>query len=225
MFGKVFEQMYTGSMVGAGTNVYSLWPYMIACCDSDGDVDVHPVAVAAILGTTPDDVKAALEYLLAKDEHSRSEEHDGARVVKVLENRYHLVNYDKYRKIKDQDERREQLRQAQRRFRAKKGLPPVIGNPDVINGNPPSSAVISRKPRAEGRGKKTDVSGNGHFVAPSYDDVEAFHEMNLPPDAPVCARAFVDYYTANGWHAGRAKIVDWKAAYKGWVRREIARHQ
>ena len=173
MFGKVFEQMYTGSMVGAGLNVYSLWPYMIACCDSEGDVDVHPVAVAAILGAKVDDIKGALDYLLAPDEHSRSEEHDGARIVKVLENRYHLVNYEKYRSIRDQDVRREQIREAQRRFRAKKGLKPVIrnhdvsqGNPGVSHGNPP---VNLRKPRAEGREKRLQTpSGDGGAACRIY---------------------------------------------------------
>lgn len=71
--------------------------------------------------------------------------------------------------------------------------------------------------------RKSRTERRPPFSAPTYEDVEGFHETELPPTAPVCARAFVDYYTANGWHAGKAKMVDWKAAYKGWVRRELKR--
>ncbi len=228
MFGKVFEQMYTGSMVGAGTNVYSLWPYMIACCDSDGDVDVHPVAVAAILGGKVDEIKSALEYLLAPDENSRSEEHNGARIVKVLENRYHLVNYEKYRAIRDQDVRREQIREAQRRFRAKKGLSPVIsnhdvshGNPEVIHGNPDVSHC---KPRAESREKRESKSENGErpprFSPPTVQEVEAFI---LEKGYTVSAQKFVSFYESKGWMVGKTKMVSWKAAVSGWQKTDDER--
>ena len=75
----------------------------------------------------------------------------------------------------------------------------------------------------EKRQRRDRGEAQPHFVPPTYGDVEGFHEAELPPTAPLCARAFVDYYTSNGWHAGKSKMVDWKAAYKGWVRRELKR--
>lgn len=76
-------------------------------------------------------------------------------------------------------------------------------------------------PETEAETEKRRGEPRPQFSPPTYDDVEGFHEAELPATAPLCARAFVDYYTANGWHAGRNKMVNWKAAYKGWVRREL----
>ena len=33
-------------------------------------------------------------------------------------------------------------------------------------------------------------------------------------------RPFFDYYTANGWMAGKERIKDWKAMIRVWERRE-----
>jgi hypothetical protein len=53
------------------------------------------------------------------------------------------------------------------------------------------------------------------FTPPTVDEVEAYcQEMGygIDPDR------FVDYYTANGWMAGKTHMKDWKAAVRNWER-------
>lgn len=59
-----------------------------------------------------------------------------------------------------------------------------------------------------------------HFVPPTRQDVEAYcKEKEI---GNVDADRFVDYYTSNGWMAGRNKMKDWKAAVRNWARSESA---
>ncbi|WP_455492269.1 helix-turn-helix domain-containing protein [Butyricicoccus sp.] len=55
------------------------------------------------------------------------------------------------------------------------------------------------------------------FQPPSVSEVADYcREHSLRMDA----ERFVDYYTANGWMAGRSRIRDWQAAARNWARRE-----
>ena len=55
------------------------------------------------------------------------------------------------------------------------------------------------------------------FAPPTVEEVAAYAcDAGLKMDA---AR-FVDYYTSNGWKAGRVPMKDWKAAARNWSRRD-----
>lgn len=61
--------------------------------------------------------------------------------------------------------------------------------------------------------KKKD---NG-FVKPTLDEVKEYcRERNKG----VNAEMWYNHYSANGWHVGRTKMVDWKAAVRTWERGE-----
>jgi len=54
------------------------------------------------------------------------------------------------------------------------------------------------------------------FVPPTLEEVEDFcYENNLTIDPAT----FIDYYTANGWMAGKNHMKDWKATARNWDRR------
>ena len=58
------------------------------------------------------------------------------------------------------------------------------------------------------------------FTPPTVDEVKAYCKER---GNQIDADRFVDYYTANGWMAGRNKMKDWKAAIRNWERREPAK--
>ena len=55
------------------------------------------------------------------------------------------------------------------------------------------------------------------FPAPALAEIRAYCQSRA---SPVDAQGFFDYYTANGWMAGKEKIKDWKAMIRVWERRE-----
>ena len=220
-FGKVFAGLYEGSMLGAGVHVFALWPYCISRSDAHGRVEVNPRLAAVILGCSIPEVEAALDYLLRPDPESRSKEEDGRRLVRVGQFAYRIVNYMKYRDIRDAESRREYQREWVKEKRT---------------GRRPSTHVDSRhvstkstQAEAEAEAEAEAHGGNGgapppvppprktaRFVPPSVDEVRAeITRRSLPIDP----EAFVAHYQANGWVQGRGKPVkDWRACLTTWTK-------
>lgn len=73
-------------------------------------------------------MKAAINTLEAPDPESRSPEMEGRRIIPVDEHRawgWQIVNYSKYRAIRNDDDRREQNRLAQQKWREKQKISDV----------------------------------------------------------------------------------------------------
>lgn len=131
MYGKHFASLYEGSMVGAGAVVFAVWGYVIAKQEPDkkmgSQVRLNPKLLAAIIGESEQDVEKAIKFLCAADPQSTTKGQSGRRLVRLGEFDYQVVNGAKYRAIRDQEERREQNRVAQRRHRALKNGQPLPG--------------------------------------------------------------------------------------------------
>ncbi len=128
-YGKHFESMYTGSMLGKGTDVFAVWGYVIATMrvtKLEAHVELNPVLLAFMLGATPAEVVEAIAVLEAPDIESRSKGEDGRRLVLVTERanagpmQFRVVNGYKYRYTVDEQTKREKDRVRQREYRAKK---------------------------------------------------------------------------------------------------------
>jgi hypothetical protein len=118
MFGKFFASTFTGSMMGAGPNVIAVWAYAIAHAVK-GQVELNPRFLAAVIGTDESSIAAAIEHLCAPDPRSRSKEHEGRRLIREGEFQYFMPTHEKYRDIRNEDERRAYNRLKQREHRAK----------------------------------------------------------------------------------------------------------
>jgi hypothetical protein len=125
MYAKLFTSIYQGTLRG---NAHGLLVFtnLLAHADSSGCVDIHPRAVADETGLTIEQVRAALDFLESPDTASRSPEEEGRRIVRLDEHRdwgWNVVNYLKYRAIRNEEDRREQNRLSQQRFRSKHSQP------------------------------------------------------------------------------------------------------
>lgn len=123
-YGKIFSSLYTGSMVGAGPLPFAIMGYVISSGMPDtklgGYVQLHPEILRTVIGkVTLEEVENAIEYLCQPDPKSRTPDEDGRRLVKIGPFDYRIVNYAKYKAIRDEEERREQNRVAQEKHRAK----------------------------------------------------------------------------------------------------------
>lgn len=122
MYGKHFAVMYSGSMVGAGFAVFSLMGYVIANMKPDYEigfqVELNPVILATVFGESQETVQKAIDYLCAPDENTRTQGEEGRRLVKVGTFAYRVVNGIHYDAMRKADNRREQNRMAQAKFRA-----------------------------------------------------------------------------------------------------------
>ena len=121
LYAKLFTSIYQGTLRGNSHGLL-VFTNLLAHCDKDGIADIHPRAIAEEVGLTSEQVRAALDVLESPDDESRSPEEQGRRIIRMDEHRawgWRVVNYAKYRAIRNEDDRREQNREAQARWREK----------------------------------------------------------------------------------------------------------
>src|SRR3974377_644158 len=120
MYGKWYSQTYTGSMCGAGLNVFAVWGYIVDHTHAGSStVEIHPKIVAASLGCEVKEVEKALTYLCSPDPESRSKRDEGKRLIKEGQFIYRVPNFSTYRTHRDDEERREYKRTKKREARQK----------------------------------------------------------------------------------------------------------
>lgn len=104
MYGKHFQSAYTGSMIGAGTDVFAVWGYVIAHA-VNGYVEINPALLKPIFGVSDKRVVAAIEYLCNADPNSRTPDEDGRRLVREGQFLYRVVNHIQYRNLASREEK------------------------------------------------------------------------------------------------------------------------
>jgi hypothetical protein len=136
MYAKVFASMWDGTLYGKW-EAWSVFVFLLAHCNADGNVDIHPSAIAARSGLPLEVVLKGLAVLNEPDQNSRTKDSDGRRIELIDDHRdwgWHVVNYLKYRSLRDSDEVRSQTRERLARHREMKRSV-TLGNADVTLGN------------------------------------------------------------------------------------------
>jgi hypothetical protein len=131
MYAKVYKSLWEGTLAGTG-EVWAVFVFLLAHCDREGFVDIHPGVVAALTGFEEGRVREALRSLEAPDAQSRTAEDGGARIIRLDEHRdwgWQIVNYVKYRTMVDAETRRAQVREAVSRHRNRASSPVITSKP------------------------------------------------------------------------------------------------
>ncbi len=108
-------------MMGAGPEVFALWPYIISNCDKGGHLEINPKLVAAKIGMDQTSVEKIIERFCQPEPGSRSKVLEGRKLERCGEFLYRVVNYEYYRNIRNAEDRAESNRLAQARYRVKHG--------------------------------------------------------------------------------------------------------
>ena len=146
-----------------------------------GIVDKHWRAIAEETGLPRERVEQAILNLEAPDPESRSPEMDGCRIIKMDEHRawgWKIVNYGKYRSIRDEDDRREQNRIAQEKFRNKN----KAGNQEVSNSKHDVIDNNKNKPRKP-------ISAQEEEEAEGEEEAEAINQKRSTPQSAVAKKS------------------------------------
>lgn len=122
MYGKIFASMYRGTLYGHWEAIVTM-QQLIVLADADGIIDMTPQAIAAHTSIPLDIITKGISKLEEADPYSRTPGEDGRRIVGIDEHRpwgWQIVNYLKYKHLKDSDEVREQNRVRAQKFRDKR---------------------------------------------------------------------------------------------------------
>jgi len=127
MYAKVFGSIFDGSMRGH-SDLILVFVNLLCAADPDGIIDRHWQAIVDETGLPADRVRAALIELESPDEGSRSRNDEGRRLKRIDPERdwgWQIINFKHYRALRNQDERREYMRNLMRDKRKQQKLTPV----------------------------------------------------------------------------------------------------
>ena len=162
-FTKLFSGLVHSTVWREEMHVKVVWITMLALADRKGHVLASMPGLADASRVSLEQCEDALKRLASPDKHSRTKEHEGRR-IKDVDGGWALLNYTKYREMRDDENRRQQIREAQARFRERH--PEVI---KVSRGKPPSS-------QAEAEAEAEAENGRTEPPATSPADPRPEHE-------------------------------------------------
>lgn len=188
---------------------------------------MHPRGIADEVGLTVAEVRAALLKLEEPESDSRSPEEEGRRIIRMDEHRdwgWRVVNYLKYRAIRDEDDRREQNRLAQAAWRERNKSKPAsseISPGQVESAHTEAEAEVyteedntvrSSLPVAQRQGAARGTKKAPKDWKPS-EELLAWAAEEFPGVNPKLeTEAMLDYTFARS-------IKDWDATWRNWIRK------
>ena len=129
MYGKIFDSIFDSSIMEEDIEIRYVWMCMLAAADREGFVDATIPSLARKFNIPEEVMGKAIEAFLAPDPTSRTPDNEGRRIEPIRDSfGWRIINYEKYREMKRNDDRREYMRKYMQDYRSKqKGLQEVNG--------------------------------------------------------------------------------------------------
>ena len=126
MYAKLMSRITESSLMEEELPVRYVFMMLLAIADPHGYVVGTDIAIARRLNIDVPLFKKCLCELMKEDPDSNSKEHEGRRVIDSdCERGYFLVNYVKYRDTRDEEDRRNYMREYMRKRRGAKDVSTV----------------------------------------------------------------------------------------------------
>jgi hypothetical protein len=205
-----------------------LWVSMLSWADQHGRVFGSIPGIARRAGVNMDECEAALVSFTLPDRHSRTPDHAGRRIEKI-DGGWRLLNYAKYRAMRDAEARREYQREwvgEKRRQEKSTHIDSRQSRPGSTQAEAeaeaeregdksPPLAPEGAPPRQQRRGRKPPTP-----VPEEFDLTEpllAWAKEHTGLDAGAIERETQKMLSHNRAHG--SVMADWQAAWRTWMLR------
>lgn len=149
MYAKLFSRITESSLMETELPVRYTFIMLLAIADPQGFVVGTDIAIARRLNMDVLELKRCLHILAQPDPDSNSKEEGGRRVLPSdCERGYRIVNYIKYRDLKDEEHRRDYMRDYMRRYRAQE-TPVNFGKQVLVQEEAEEAAPAPTKAKKE----------------------------------------------------------------------------
>lgn len=161
MYAKIFRRILQSSIMAE--DVFTRWTFLtfVLLADKEGFVYGTRDYIARMAVVPRKDFDRAVKRLASPDPDSSTPAEDGKRIVEVGQNVWCVVNYPKYRAIRDEEDIRAETRERVRRHRAKEecnafplqsvtgALQPVTDPLQIVTPTPEAEADPEAKAEAD----------------------------------------------------------------------------
>lgn len=150
-FTKLFSSITESTIWAEPDHVRIVWITMLAMCDRQGRVYATIPGLAGRARVSVEQCEEALTKFLSEDKYSRSKEFGGRRIEEI-DGGWMLLNYERYRELRDSEADKEKKRKWAAKHRAyekrrREASTVDHGRPEVEQG----------RPKTEDRSQKTDT--------------------------------------------------------------------
>lgn len=192
-FTKLFSSITESTIWAEPDHIRIVWITMLAMCDRQGRVYSTIPGLAGRARVSVEQCEEALDRFLSPDKYSRSKEFDGRRIEEI-DGGWLLLNYERYRELRDSEadkERKRKWAKKDREFKKRRQDASTVdhGGPEVAHG----------RPKAEDRRQKTEESIPARAGGPPhsriyYEEAEKAGIEVAPqvPDFAALAKVFRD---------------------------------
>jgi len=217
MYGKLFETMYHGTLGSKGPwQALVTFQQLIILSDRKGIVDMTPESISRMTTIPLEIIQSGIKTLLKPDPDSRTPDEEGRRIVALDDCRdwgWRIVNYEKYREICSEDERRDYMRNYQRKRRA--NVNSVNSQLTPVNNVKDKLAVLTHADaEADADVEALRVRGRASALPPTFELNEKRTEYAKSKGIVNPAEEFEhfkNHHTAKG-----STFKNWDAAWRTW---------
>lgn len=138
---KLFASIVHSTVWATEKHVKVVWVTMLAIASRHGVVEASIPGLAKVSNVTIEEAEDALAVLGSPDRYSRTKDYEGRRIAEQ-DGGWLILNYEKHRSVKDEEEARILTRERVKRHRAAKsdGNKGNASNADVTQGNAKAKA-------------------------------------------------------------------------------------
>ena len=115
-YSKLFSDIIHSTVWREAMHVKVVWITMLAMADRHGQVMSSIPGLADSAKVTLEQCLDALEIFKSPDEYSRTKDYEGRRIIDI-DGGWLILNYDKFRARKDDEEQRQRTKERVRRYR------------------------------------------------------------------------------------------------------------
>ena len=221
-YAKVFSDIVHSTVWREDVYTKVVWITMLVMADRHGLVMASIPGLADAAKVSIDQCLEALTVLSSPDKYSRTKEYEGRRIDDV-DGGWLLLNFEKFRARKDDEEQRIRTADRVRRHRQKlaeqdkNGL--VTENVTVTPRNPIAEASSSATPEADSFTKKTTPLVETHVsTAVPFEEILNLYHQSLP-ELPRCIKLTKQRkgYIRQRWQEDFPDLDSW-GTFFGYVR-------
>lgn len=191
MYAKIFQQIYDSS-IAEDPKVRFTFMDLIVLADSDGVVDMTHEAISRRTNVPIEWVRSSIEALEKPDPKSRTPNEAGARIVRMDDHRdwgWIIVNFDRFRKVATDEQRREKTKLRVQRHR-EKNITPCSDNsvtPCNADVTPPYASASASDQGKRGAGKGGEKYGDARIALHFLNEATGRHFRELDTNLSVIA--------------------------------------
>ena len=118
MYARIYEQIFSSSIMEEDLETRYIWFCLLTLADREGFVDMTIPAIARRINIEEISVSNAITKFMAPDPSSRTDTAEGRRIEKIRESfGWKIINYIQYRDLRNEENRREYMRDYMRKTR------------------------------------------------------------------------------------------------------------